>query len=199
MNNPIRCFIALELTSGIQQKLAAILKILKENISEGVKWVPPENIDLTLKFLGDVQVEDIDPVKRGLEQAVGGIHPIRVSLTGLGAFPGMAKPRVVWVGLEADPVTGLLVNNIDQVIGKIGYPGDNKPLTPHLTLGRTSKSINSRQMVLLSNFLKSNPFQIDMQDTLRNVTLFRSSLTPSGAVYNRLYSITLHDEIKSTC
>jgi len=193
MINSIRCFIAMELTPAIQAKLTGILKILKQNIPDGVKWIPVENIHLTIKFLGDVELVDLDPIKNGLDLVVNGIHPVRVSLTELGAFPGTNKPRVIWIGLDAPSIIESMVKNIDRETRILGYAEESRPFSPHLTLGRTSRSIRSSQLMTLSNFLKSNPIKVSMQDTLHTVTLFRSSLTPAGAIYSRIYSIELAD------
>jgi RNA 2',3'-cyclic 3'-phosphodiesterase len=187
LSNTIRCFIAIELPAEIKDELARIIKILRENIPDGIRWIPVDNIHLTLKFLGDVKIDHIDLIKNVITKSVNSIPPFKISLTKVGAFPNITRPHVIWLGLEAPGDLAELVDRINIQTDEIGYPSESRPFSPHLTLGRVSKTIDSNQMKQISAFLKNNELKISKTGLLTNLILYRSDLIPTGAIYNRLF------------
>lgn len=137
----IRAFIALTLPSQVAETLAAVSQELAPRVPDGaVKWVEPERIHLTLRFLGNTPVDRLDALGSALE-AVAGIHnPFSLSLDRLGCFPNERRPRVIWVGLDGQ-VDALrrLKEDLDEALSPLGWEPEDKRFRAHLTLGRVKR------------------------------------------------------------
>ena len=180
----IRCFIAIELSREIKQALGEIERELQKSIS-GVKWVDPENIHLTLKFLGNIQKGTVEDIKHILEQAVSGTPPFKIRLSEAGAFPGISRPRVLWVGIdEGKHESAEIAGRIDDGVSRLGVEKESRPFHPHLTLARV-KFIKDKDSVRNAFSSLRIPPSLMTADSL---TLFQSTLTREGPVYTPLYS-----------
>lgn len=188
---PLRTFIAFKLP----EKLIAALKTVQDRLESlgfdprCVRWVRPENIHLTLKFLGAVDPADRDPVSGALSDAAGSYGPFTYSAKGLGVFPGIHRPRVLWVGLsgEIERIAGFQ-KQLDQHLSALGYPEERRPFRGHLTLGRVKGKIDPKKLLdALGSFpaFASEPVIAD------RVIWFKSDLRPSGAVYTELAAAAL--------
>ena len=186
----IRAFIAIELPDEI---VAAIRKVQDQIKSSGVKirWVRPENIHLTLKFLGDINERDIDQIHTAMIDAVKGYSPISLSGKGVGVFPNLRRPKVMWVGLGGE--SGRLIQlqeTLDSQLKKIGFSKEKRAFKGHLTMGRVKGRIDTKKMTAIlqemSEF-ESEPFSAG------EIVLFQSDLRPSGAVYIRRKGSGLHN------
>ena len=183
MSDSIRTFIAFELPPAVillLQKMQQDLKLLKIR----ARWVQPENIHLTLKFLGDINPADIDKIDAAMTGAVIESSPITLSVSGIGVFPGIKRPRVIWLGLGGD-IRSLLAlqGRLEEKLAGVGFPKDKRSFKAHLTLGRIKQAANPsviRQM--LSEYASLSPDEF----TCNQVILFKSDLEPSGAVYSKL-------------
>lgn len=185
---PIRTFIALKLP----EQLTSLLESTQQKLMEygfKVRWVRPENIHLTVKFLGDIQISDVDRISAVISESVRNFQPFSFYTKGLGVFPGIRRPRVIWVGLggEVDQISGFQ-HHLDQSLSAIGYPKEKRPFQGHLTLGRFKGSVHSGK---LAEVLNSQSGFVSDTVTIDRVTLFKSDLKPSGAVYSELASIPL--------
>ena len=184
MSNTIRTFIAITLDSEIQQALAQAQDHLKR-LDCNIKWVKPENIHLTLKFLGDVKLKKIDKVRQTLENLFKRAGPIKMELTQLGAFPNIERPRILWIGLKDDNrQIARLCSTLEEGLGKIGFKKEEKPFSPHITIGRirSPKNLN-----LLAEAISNYSLPVDLKQTARNITFYKSILTPTGPIYEPLH------------
>lgn len=154
-----------------------------------VRWVDPDGIHLTLKFLGDVDDAREDEVHRGLAAAAQGAKAFPLVLHGFGAFPTPQHPRVIWVGCEAAPPLELLQHRLEQEMARIGFPLEGRPFQPHLTLGRARRDAHPRDFAGIAEQLEALPFAADV--TARSVDLMQSTLTPGGAQYARRHAVEL--------
>ena len=187
MQSTIRTFIALELAPeviSLLEKIQQDLKLLKIK----ARWVRPENIHLTLKFLGDINPGDVDKIGDALSGAAADISELTLSVRGIGVFPGIKRPRVIWVGLSGD-VQKLfaLQSRIEAGLDAIGFPKEKRAFKAHLTLGRIKQAVKPdviRKMMRQYASLSSEEFTCDQ------LTLFKSDLQPSGAVYTHLKNFT---------
>ena len=181
MQQPIRTFIAFEVLPviiSLLQKVQQELKLLKLR----VRWVRPENIHLTLKFLGDIDPGGIDKIGAAMAEAVIGSSPLKLAVSGIGVFPGTKRPRVIWLGLGGD-IRSLLAlqSRLEEKLVGVGFPKDKRSFKAHLTLGRIKQAANPaviRQMISEYASLSSDEF------TCNQVILFKSDLKPSGAVHS---------------
>ena len=188
MSHTIRTFIAFELPKNI---ISSISKVQEGIRSYGLKarWVRPENIHLTLKFLGNIKEADIEKIGGAIFESAKEYAPISLTAKGIGVFPGIKRPRVIWVGIrgETDLLVGLQ-KRLDEKFETIGFQPENRPFKGHLTLARIKKKINSKKLIdAIKEFgeFESETFIAD------NIYLFKSDLKSSGAVYTKLMSITL--------
>lgn len=180
----IRAFIAIELSLPVQQKLDQVARELQQKMSGlPVRWVPVTNIHLTLFFLGEVSTTNLPSVISEL-QAEASQHPTFEIVVGkLGTFPNANYPRVIWIGVESPPVLAELQNGIALRMGRLGYANENRDFTPHLTLGRASRTAAPGDVRRIGDCVH----QVEVGHLgvvhVQKVHLFRSDLKPAGAVY----------------
>lgn len=193
MQDAIRAFIAIELDEAVRGEVSAILANLKQSGAD-VKWVSPENIHLTLKFLGDVKKDGIEKIKNALKAAANRAGRFNISLSEIGAFPNLNSPRVIWLRIkEGADESAKLVNEIEGQLVKLGLPKENRPFSFHLTLGRVRSSKNRQQLKKIIETLNKDP-SLTLQavkSSVKHITLFQSTLTPKGPIYTNLYEAAL--------
>lgn len=189
----IRTFIAIELDESIKDELTKLQERLKGETPRGsVRWVRSGGIHLTLKFLGDVPADQIEKITTALQRSCQGVSPFSLSCGGLGCFPNPRRPRVVWVGIQEE--TGTLVQlkkAIEENVAPLGYPTEKRKFSPHLTLGRVQRRASSGDRGQLGELVEASEIGILGQMEVRSVSLIRSDLRPSGAVYTRLAEVEL--------
>jgi len=188
----IRAFIAIELTAEIQNRLDEVITAFKKQLNGvPVRWVPAGNIHLTLKFLGDVSMANLKILTDILITEVAGHRPFEVSVGGAGAFPSNRRPRVIWVGVEAPSELALIQSGIEAAMARLGYPREDRPFSPHLTVGRVSRNANSDDTHMISKVLETSRVGFLGAACVQEICLFRSDLHPTGAVYTRIYNAPL--------
>ena len=181
----MRLFVALEIPSEVRENLADLLKRLRE-ISSVPCWVRPENLHVTLKFIGEVTPEKLGAIREALA-TVRSDSPVTLEFRGLGFFPHEKRPRVFWAGMNASPNLKILAADIDSATEKLGILREERPFSPHLTLARfqppglPEKLRNAIQENLAREFgaLQTTEFH-----------LIESKLKSSGAEYTTLESFT---------
>ena len=184
----VRTFIAIELDETINAALADLQEQLKAKVPQGsVRWVKPGGIHLTLKFLGDVPANRIEEIERALTQACAGFPSFSFSVGGLGCFPNPRRPRVVWVGVreESGTLAGLQ-KAIEDGMEKLGFAPEGRKFHAHLTLGRTQRRASSGDVRRLGQLVTEMEIGELGQMEARAVSLMKSDLKPTGAVYTRL-------------
>ena len=191
----IRTFIAVDLPPSVLDALEQITSQLQEKLpNTPVRWVDVQKMHLTLKFLGDISKENIGMVEKIL-LSEGVKRPVMdIGIGGIGAFPKMRHPRVIWIGVEAPPDLFDLRRGIEDGVARLGYNYDKYEFTPHLTLGRISRKASARDVRTVGNVL--HDFQVGFIGVARieAVHLYRSDLSPGGAKYSCLYSAPLIDQ-----
>ena len=144
-----------------------------------VKWVRPEELHLTLKFLGDVDDAREPNLRAALGQVGGG--PASLRIEGFGVFPDFRRPRIVWVGVAPDPAVELLQHRVEQVFGPLGFPTEARAFRPHLTLGRAGREARPRDFTGLEDALATITFAETV--IVPDLDLMQSTLQSGGAVY----------------
>lgn len=188
----IRAFIAIDLAAETRKKIDKITAELRQRISaNAVRWVPAENIHLTLKFLGDVSLNNLTLLTNALKAEATQHARHQFSAGGLGVFPRPSNPRVIWVGIEAPETLLALQRGVEAQMSRLGYERDQRPFTAHLTLGRVARNATPRDARQISETLASYPVGSLGTTEVAAVNLYRSDLQPSGAVYTRLFSAPL--------
>jgi 2'-5' RNA ligase len=188
----IRAFIAIELSSDIQVRLKDVI-IQNQGQLKGVpvRWLPSENIHLTLKFLGDVSIANLEVLTDLLKTEVSHHTTFEISIGGSGAYPSDHRPRVLWIGVEAPQELYILQRGIANVMEKLGYPQENRPFSPHLTLGRVGRYVLKNELQRISKMLESNKIGFLGVTRVKEVCLFKSVLKTSGAEYTKIFAAPL--------
>ena len=190
--NVIRAFIAISLSDEVHRGLEQVLRDLKSRLpGSAVRWVPGKNIHLTIKFLGDVSLASLEMLTNMLQTEAARHPPFEFSVGGLGAFPTPHRPRVIWVGVEAPAELASLQRGVETEMARLGYPPEERPFSPHLTLGRVTRNAPSGEMHQLSNVLEAYKVGFLGVTRVQAIHLFRSDLQTSGAIYTRLHSASL--------
>ena len=190
----IRAFVAIELPPDVRDCLSQVIAQLREQIDEkAVRWVPVENIHLTLKFLGDVSENNLDVLMEIISAEAILQKPMEISIGRLGAFPNTRHPRVLWAGVEAPLELTSLQRGIETRTTKIGYPKDKRAFSPHLTLGRVSRNCDASQVRKIRDMISSSTVGFLGAACVQAIHFYKSDLTPNGAVYSKLFSAPFGD------
>jgi 2'-5' RNA ligase len=193
----IRAFIAIELSPEIIHRLDQVTQELKGKlVNVPVRWVPAENIHLTLKFLGDVSISNLEMLTKILGSVVSTHHSFEISAGGLGAFPKIHQPRVIWIGLEVPPELLAIQHNLELETARLGYAREERQFSPHLTLGRVSRNATPAEIQRIAKVLETTKVGFLGATRVRTVYLFRSDLSPNGATYTRIFPAPLADSVQ---
>jgi 2'-5' RNA ligase len=180
----IRAFLALDPPPEILRTIADIQGMLRKNIRGSVSWVRPEGMHLTLKFFADIAADDINAISEVVAGHAAGVRTFHLEAKGLGVFPGLRRPRVLWFGIGGEVERLIAMQKaIDQGLEACGFLREERPFRAHLTLAR----IKSPQGLSgIEGVLAAKGSESAGKFTATGLTLFRSTLTPKGAIYTTL-------------
>ena len=184
----MRAFVAINLTGAERRRLAGAVDAIRER-GYPFRWVKPDNVHLTLKFLGDAPEERCGELAAALDRAAGGCARFELRVRGVGAFPSPRRPQVVWVGVEVSEALEALQRRIERELEALGYPAERRPFRPHLTLGRARAHAKRNDFSELESLMATLNFEGSY--AVKTVDLMRSQLKPSGAVHSILHSAPL--------
>ena len=188
MGEKIRAFIAIEVPEPVLRAIATAQDTFRGSGLK-IRWVRKEGIHLTLKFLGDIDTDDVDKIRAAMERAAKTFSPFTVRGEGIGVFPDLKRPRVVWVGVSGDvEVIRALQGDLETQLSSLGFQKERRPFKGHLTLGRVKDRLD--RMKLSEALERLKDFRTEFF-TAQSVVLFQSDLRPSGAVYSRLAEVVL--------
>ena len=181
----MRLFVAVNLPAEERRRAWAAAAPLR-SASLPVRWVSEEALHLTLRFLGEVAEEQSGPIAEALAAAVrrGGARPFPLALGGVGAFPDVARPRVVWLGAERHPALELLANDVENALRAFAFEPELRPFNPHLTLGRVERGARPAAFRDFARLAAAVGYEGVI--TVESVDLMHSTLGPSGASYRVL-------------
>lgn len=182
----IRTFIAIEIPEQVKTKIAALQNQLKKE-NERVSWTKSDNIHLTLKFLGNVEENQIELMAQKLHKALQNVSSFHFAVKNLGGFPNLKRPRVLWVGIE-EPTHQLsaLAKKIEDALAEMGFPKEKRKFSPHLTLGRVKTALSRKFLQKFTQLsLEAGTVQVE------EVVIMKSTLKPTGAEYSPLKRIKL--------
>jgi 2'-5' RNA ligase len=193
VSETFRAFIAIDLPESVKSFLSEAQEALK-SYGFGVKWVRPQNIHLTLKFLGDTAAADTDKIVEAMTLAANNCPIVSLTAKGIGVFPNVRRPRVIWAGLNGQiEVLANLQQTLNAHLANLGFATDTRAFKSHLTLGRVKGKIASDRMLAAIDKLKE--LESESFET-REVILFKSELRPSGAVYTKVQRIDFQGQSK---
>ena len=183
-----RAFVALLLDDLVRASVDAEIERLRP-WSQAVAWVPPANLHVTLKFLGEQSDARLSDATAALAEAASDASPFDLAFHGLGAFPGLERPRILWIGMAEGAVAARAVQaSLDAALERRGFPRDDRPWHPHLTIGRVFDDRRWRREAgpgLLPAIMEASRRAFGTV-TVSHVSLMRSDLSPRGARYREL-------------
>jgi len=183
----LRTFLAVPLGREILRAIESIRHDLVSTLPD-VRWVSPETMHLTIKFFGDIPSTDIDKIETAMLSLEKQLHAFETDISGLGAFPSLTRPRVIWLGVQNQTAFKGLHSAAEKELSRIGFEPDERPFSPHLTLGRVKNPIPSADKILEKyRHVYCGKMKAD------RLVLFESRLSPKGAVHLPLFSISLGD------
>jgi RNA 2',3'-cyclic 3'-phosphodiesterase len=189
----MRIFIGIDLDDEIRAKIARFLEGV-QGFAPDARWVRPESLHITLKFIGEQKTEQVEAVSDSLRRVEG--TAIGIGLGGHGFFPTAKAPRVFWIGIQAGPELAELAANIDAAVAELGIPREERPFSPHLTLARggggsgspkwrKGDGPNSTFAVLEKRLAAAGDLDFGTM-TAREFILYQSQLSPKGSKYTKL-------------
>jgi 2'-5' RNA ligase len=201
----IRAFLAVALPEDVRARIARIQQDLQSHLTPElprvvrISWVRPASIHLTIKFLGDIDEQIIEPLREALAEVCKDQQAISIPLERLGAFPSSQAPRVLWVGAsdrweqgEDAKRLAVLHETIETCCDSLGFASDSRPLKPHLTLARVKTGERQCGQALASSAVLDRPLSSGFL-TVESVALMKSELKPTGSVYTKLWDVRLSD------
>ena len=183
----IRAFVAVDLEPQTVQKIAEAIAQLRPRMP-GIRWLPPANFHLTLKFLGDIDEAKVAPIAAALERDLYPFSCFTINAKGLGVFPDLKRPRILWVGLVGGELNAL-ASRVEKALVPFGFSAERRAFTPHLTVGRW-RDFNGSWKDLGDEVEKWRGHDFG-RSNVDEVILFQSVLKPEGAVYRPLKVVAL--------
>ncbi len=188
----LRAFIAIELPEHLQDAIEKQTSRLRQVLGdEIIRWVPTQNMHLTLKFLGDIATSHVDFLKQLIAKEAASHPQFDLQLGGLGAFPTSRRPRILWAGLHAPADLISLQKSIEAGTFRLGYEKEERDFSPHLTLGRvrqTTEMADLQKIHIALDTIQLGNIGITRVDSIH---LIKSDLRPSGPIYTNLFSAPL--------
>lgn len=184
----MRLFIAVNLPPSVRRSIMDATKSMRE-AAAGLSWVTEERLHLTMEFLGDQPDAAVAELESALTIAAVGHAPVTLALHGLGAFPNLRSPRIVWLGVEPDPKLELLQHDLASACAELGYERDARAFRPHITLGRARTPVRAEA----ARALRTAARAVDWSATVEaaSVDIMESRLLPGGARYSVVATIPL--------
>ncbi|MBN2099322.1 MAG: RNA 2',3'-cyclic phosphodiesterase [Dehalococcoidia bacterium] len=183
----VRSFIAISLPDDVRAELTSLEYKLKARQHPFVKWVDPESMHLTLRFLGNVAIDYVPEIAGAMSRVAYAHPPFKLQVAGTGAFPNWQRPQVVWVGVggELDRLNDLQ-NGLESELSPLGFPPESRLFSAHLTLGRLRDRVTPDDRRRFAEFAQMVEFKTGLSFDVSAIRLMKSQLTPSGPIYSEL-------------
>ncbi len=188
----LRAFVASELPPALRDAIQKAALGLRGAMGDDcIRWVPVQNLHLTLKFLGDVSPANLDMIKQMLTAEAGQYPAFDIEIEGFGTYPNLRQPRVLWVGMKAPATLLSLQHSIEIAAARLGYEPEERGFSPHLTIGRVRQNISPADVQKIRAALEATRVGNLGSAHIDAVHLFKSDLQPAGSVYTKLFTASL--------
>lgn len=187
----VRLFVACEVPDDVKEAIGETIEGLRKKSGPAVRWIKPEGVHVTLKFLGEVPAKKLPAVKLAIQEAVVGHSPFELEFSNIGTFGGREGLRIMWVGIAGDVLRlEALVRAVNAALAVVGFEPERRPFRPHLTLGRVRDEIGTRQRAEIEVAVgKTDVPGVNWRTS--QVSLMRSKLGAGGASYEVLATFPL--------
>jgi 2'-5' RNA ligase len=195
--NLLRAFIAIELSEQLQDALEKQTTRLRQSLGdELVRWIPTQNMHLTLKFLGNIAASHVEFLRQLISQTADFHSQFDLQIGGIGSFPSSKQPRILWAGIHAPADLANLQKSIETGTTRLGYEKEEKPFSPHLTLGRVRQNIDPTGLQKIRATVDTIQLGNIGSTRVDSIHLYKSELHASGSVYTKLFSATLKKQLR---
>jgi RNA 2',3'-cyclic 3'-phosphodiesterase len=184
----MRLFVAINFTSKDRQRMGRAARKMRE-ADLPVRWVDPDQIHLTLKFLGEVRPERVAPVRAAVARVAAKTQPFTMNMGGSGAFPTTRRPKVIWLGAQASPELRCLKHDLEWELAPLGFEREVRAFHPHVTLGRAQPDARAGDFRGFEELVAAMDFGAEI--TVRSIDLMKSALSAKGARYEKLLTARL--------
>jgi len=184
----LRLFIAVSLSSSIRTSIEKLIRTFPPDLRE-IRWVEPKNLHITLKFLGDVSLNDLPQLIRVVTQGTLQTDSFDLTFQGFGVFPGWESPKTIWIGCRegSDELTHL-AERMNECLVPLGFPREARRFSPHLTIGRVKRSAQGSPLIPILDAQQDRLFG---SCSVSELQIFSSELTRRGVIYDELAAIPL--------
>jgi len=183
----MRLFVSIDLPAAARLALDTMVQSLRQHPGgRHVRWANLEQAHLTLKFLGDTPESTVPALERALEAVGGGGTLLTMTLTGVGAFPNCRRPRVIWAGLDAGGTASDLARlhaALEHDLVHLGFEADQRPFSPHITLGRVRQGLRPAEVAQVGGMLANPPPVPSVAFEASSLRLMESDLRPEGPIH----------------
>ena len=178
-----RCFIALDISDALKKKIERVReKIFLTDL--GIRWVRPENLHLTLKFLGDVKLDKIDEIIEAIRSLELPEDTLHLQFNMMGVFPDLKHPRIIWLGSDENPALTRLASDLENSLAKMGFSKEKREFKSHLTIGRVKPKHDAKGIAEAVNTAAD---KIASEEVIKLITLYKSRLSSEGPQYEVLH------------
>jgi 2'-5' RNA ligase len=188
----LRTFIAVDLPPHIQDAIQDKTARLRQSLdSSHVRWIPSHNLHLTLKFLGDTSPANVQFLQQMLTREADSYPSFDIQIENIGSFPNSRRPRVIWVGLKAPAVLASLQREIESATARLGYDPEERPFSPHLTIGRVRQNLPAAGIQMIYAALEAGKVGDIGTARIYSINIYKRDLNPGGSIYTRMFSAPL--------
>lgn len=184
----MRVFLAVNLPDGVQRELHRSTRHIRE-AAQSVAWVRAEHLHFTVRFLGEVSEEVVSRLSQEIAPVLATHEPFDIELAGVGAFPAVERPRVIWVGVKDAGKLKSLAAKVEGVVRALGFPAEPREFVPHLTLGRVKRPLSGMELQSLTRAVSCYEARFTLR--VAGVDLMSSVLRPQGPLYTMLHNFPL--------
>ena len=188
MTPTVRLFIAINLPESERNAIHESTAPLRA-AARSVTWVAPDCIHLTMKFLGEQSAEDVLRLRDAIAAVARRFQPLRLDVSGVGAFPHLRSPRIFWMGIGADPKLELLHHDLEVACEALGHEVDARAFRPHITLGRVKRDVNAEQVAAMARLATNVRYRGSID--ARSIDVMQSELSSAGPRYTVLAAVPL--------
>ncbi len=189
----LRLFLALEPSDTVREWLASLQRRIRRDHPDSLyRWVAPQNLHVTLHFLGDTLAERVPVLSAAMKKSSGGVQPFRITAEGLGFFPNERRPRVLWCGIAegARQIAGLY-RTLGEALSHADFTLDRRPFHPHFTLAYVRKNAERNALRESASSVAAGSSGTSEPMEASRVVLMQSTLTPQGSIYTPLSTVEL--------
>jgi 2'-5' RNA ligase len=188
-SSTLRTFFACEISNENLLKIDRVLNGLQKEFPQSVKWVTVQNMHLTIQFLGEFRKSDLPQAQDQLQRALSPMKLFDLHIQKMGAFPSPTRPKVIWLGIDRQPLLFDLVKIVTQTTEQLGYAPEDRPFSAHITLGRVKPDAKPHELNAIREKIQAM-MDIDIgSQQVDGLHFIKSTLTPAGPRYEELFNI----------